>query len=267
MAGFASNVGPLGSRTNRPWIDAGTLDRQAASRPSIVGHDNDRQLFETALTLLRAEIANLGTIAAIDGATRVKYDQLLRQFRAEILQKVSTGQLSWRQAAEEAHRVRDQVLLTVRARSTPIGRAQAERMKSASPSLNTLIGQRTIRLYGQDARFDALTAAQKERVYAAVVESAGRSNPQVNAVMRTVSRAGQGLILVSLAISCYRIATAEDKGDAVSHEVAVSGSGIAGGAIGGAIAGLACGPGSPVCVTLGVFIGGALAAFGVDFLW
>ena len=67
MAGFASNVGPLGSRTNRPWIDAGTLDRQAASGPSIVGHDNDRQLFETALTLLRAEIANLGTIAAIDG--------------------------------------------------------------------------------------------------------------------------------------------------------------------------------------------------------
>ncbi|WP_323002029.1 hypothetical protein [Denitromonas sp.] len=28
-----------------------------------------------------------------------------------------------------------------------------------------------------------------------------------------------------------------------------------------------CGPGAPVCVTVGAFVGGALAAFGVSFVW
>ena len=37
------------------------------------------------------------------------------------------------------------------------------------------------------------------------------------------------------------------------------------GALGGAAAGLVCGPGAPVCVTIGVFVGGALGAFGIDF--
>lgn len=35
----------------------------------------------------------------------------------------------------------------------------------------------------------------------------------------------------------------------------------------GALAGLACGPGAPVCVTIGAFVGGALAAFGAGFIW
>jgi hypothetical protein len=33
------------------------------------------------------------------------------------------------------------------------------------------------------------------------------------------------------------------------------------------LAGLACGPGAPVCVTIGAFVGGAAAAFGVDLFW
>lgn len=36
---------------------------------------------------------------------------------------------------------------------------------------------------------------------------------------------------------------------------------------GGAIAGLACGPGAPVCITIGAFVGGAVAALGVDLFW
>ena len=34
---------------------------------------------------------------------------------------------------------------------------------------------------------------------------------------------------------------------------------------GGAVAGLACGPGAPVCVTVGVFVGGIIGSFGADF--
>ncbi len=85
--------------------------------------------------------------------------------------------------------------------------------------------------------------------------------------MRTLSRAGRGLLLLSLGISVYTVATADDKAGAALHEGAVTGAGIAGGIAGGALAGLACGPGAPVCVTIGAFVGGAAAALGVDFFW
>lgn len=85
--------------------------------------------------------------------------------------------------------------------------------------------------------------------------------------MRITSRAGRSLIVLSLAISVYTVATAEDKVDAAAQEASVAGAGVAGGIAGGALAGLACGPGAPVCVSVGAFVGGALAAFGVDYFW
>ena len=87
------------------------------------------------------------------------------------------------------------------------------------------------------------------------------------ATMRNLSRAGRGLLVVSIALSVYSVASAEDKAGAARRELAATGAGIGGGIAGGALAGLACGPGAPVCVTVGAFVGGALAAFGVDFFW
>jgi len=85
--------------------------------------------------------------------------------------------------------------------------------------------------------------------------------------MRTLSRAGRGLIVLSVAVSVYNVATSEQPGQTAVREAAVTGAGIGGGIAGGALAGLACGPGAPVCVTVGAFVGGALAAFGVDMMF
>jgi len=63
------------------------------------------------------------------------------------------------------------------------------------------------------------------------------------------------------------IFAADDKRDAIKREVVVTGAGIGGSIAGGTLAGLACGPGAPVCVVVGAFVGGALAAFSVDYLW
>lgn len=85
--------------------------------------------------------------------------------------------------------------------------------------------------------------------------------------MARLSYAGRGLIVISLAISAYNIATSTDKVSAAGKELLSISASIGGGIAGGAIAGLACGPGAPVCVTIGAFVGGALAAFGVHSLW
>ncbi len=163
--------------------------------------------------------------------------------------------------------MRDDVMQLIRRRSTPVGRSAAEWLKPKSPPLNDLVANKTIELFGKEAHFGRLNVEQQNSVYAAVVESAGKSNPRITARMRTLSRAGRGLLVLSLCIAVYSIATAEDKAAATLHEGATMGAGIAGGMAGGALAGLACGPGAPVYVTIGVFVGGAAAAFGVDLFW
>jgi hypothetical protein len=254
-------------RTNSPVVDGGILALSATAPSCTAGLQGDQQEFERAFDLLKAEIANAGFTGTVDGAARLRYDKLLREFRDEIIERVRSGKLTWRQAAEEARGLRDEVMQLIRARSTPVGRSMAEALKSRSPTLNELIAKKTIELFGKDANFTRLTLEQQNKVYAAIVESAGKSNPRITARMRTVSRAGRGLLILSIGISVYTVATAEDKTEAAMHEGAVTAGGILGGVAGGALAGLACGPGAPVCVTIGAFAGGALAAIGVDLFW
>ncbi|MGF1723099.1 hypothetical protein [Photobacterium nomapromontoriensis] len=66
------------------------------------------------------------------------------------------------------------------------------------------------------------------------------------------------MVVLSIALSVYTVATAENKLNAAGKEVVINGAGIGGGIAGGAIAGFACGPGAPVCVTVGAFVGGLL---------
>ena len=59
MASYAGNLGPVGAQSNRPLVDQGTLARFASPLPGALGRDDDRQLFESAYDLLRAEIAKI----------------------------------------------------------------------------------------------------------------------------------------------------------------------------------------------------------------
>ena len=177
------------------------------------------------------------------------------------------GKISWKQAAAEAQEVRNIIMSMIRDKSTPIGKAMAQALKSEGKTLNELIAKKTQAMFGKDILFDALKTEQKNSVYSEIVKSAGKSNPKVNLSMQRLSSAGRGLIFLSVGVSVYNVVTAEDKVKEAAKEVTVTGGGIVGGMAGGALAGLACGPGAPICVTVGVFIGGGLAAFGVSALW
>lgn len=178
-----------------------------------------------------------------------------------------SGRITWKQAAEQAEEARNLIMDIIRNRSTPVGKALAQQIKSEGKTLNELIGRKTRQLFGPSANFESLGQSRKQAVYGAIVESAGKSNPKVSATMRRLSRAGKGLIVLSLGVSIYRISVADDKGMATVQEATITGAGVGGGIAGGAFAGLACGPGAPVCVGIGAFVGGAMAAFGVSFFW
>lgn len=143
----------------------------------------------------------------------------------------------------------------------------AQQLKKEGKTLNELVAKKTVQLHGKSAIFDNLSKADQNKVYSGIVKSAGKSNPKVTAQMKKLSYAGRGLIFLSISLSVYTVATADNKFDAAGKEPAITGVSIGGGMAGGAAAGLVCGPGAPVCVTVGAFIGGALAAFSVGMIW
>ncbi|AEG01772.1 hypothetical protein [Methylomonas methanica] len=227
----------------------------------------DRETFESAIRALESEIANIGAHLAIDSAARQAYAMQVQAMSTELRMMASAGKISWAQAAQKANATRNLIMDVVRNRSTPVGLAIAQQMKQQGITLNEIIAKKAQSLYGDKISFTNLSLEKQNKVYAEVVKSAGKSNPKVTSAMIKLSRAGRGLIFLSVALSVYTVATSENKLATAGKEIAVTGAGIGGGIAGGAIAGLACGPGAPVCVTLGAFVGGAVAAFGIDLIW
>lgn len=227
----------------------------------------DQSDFAQAMRVLEAEIYNIGTHLAWEGQVRQLYALEIQKMSRNLEGQVRSGTITWQQAAQQANETRNTIMEIFRTRSTPVGRAAAENAKKFGKTLNTLIAQKTQDLYGSNAFFDQLSHQQKNNVYKNIILSSGKPNPEYMIKLRRASYAGRGLLFLSLGVSVYNIATADDKWDAAGREVAVTGAGIAGGIGGGAVAGLACGPGAPVCVTIGALLGGALAAFGMDMLW
>lgn len=256
---------PETGSTPNSITDSSATTSGTAADPSE--SSSDRDIFERSIRALEAEIANIGVHAALDGQARQEYAKQIRLMAEDLRTQAQSGKITWKQAASQAEEARNLIMDLIRGRSTPVGRALAQQIKSEGKTLNELIGRKTQQIYGRGADFQSLTHAQKQAVYGAVVESAGKSNPKVSATMRGLSNAGKGLIILSVGISIYRIANSEDMAETAVEEAAITGAGIGGGMAGGAIAGLACGPGAPVCVGVGTFVGGALAAFGVSFFW
>ncbi len=227
--------------------------------------DDGRDAFDRAMAILRADVTALAGMVANDAQVRLAYaaqiDTVSRQFVAE----VQAGRLTWAQAADEASALRNDVMDLMRGRSSPVGRALAESMKAGGLTRETLLAKYSQDLFGKD--FLSLTARQQDEVYAALVSAAGRSNPQVNARMARWSRIGRGLIVISIGVAVYTIATSDDPVAQAVEEAAIMGGGIAGGVAGGAAAGLLCGPGAPICVGIGAVVGGIAGAFGVSLFF
>lgn len=227
----------------------------------------DRQTFESAIRALEAEIANIGTYLTIDTTARKTYAKQIQAMSVELRTMASSGKITWTQAAQQANETRNRVMEIMRNKSTPVGLAFAQKIKQQGKTLNEMVAKKTQTLYGVNVSFESLTNEQKNKVYSEVIKSAGKSDPKITALMKKLSPAGKGLLFLSIGLSVYTVATAENKFDAAGREITITGASIGGGIAGGAMAGLACGPGAPVCTAVGAFIGGALAAFGVGIIW
>jgi hypothetical protein len=198
---------------------------------------------------------------------RLLYSQEIKRMSDKLRADAIARRITWATAARQAQETRNLIMGIIRTRSTPAGRAFAESRKLKGYSLNQLIALKTIQLYGEQAIFSRLSGAKQNAIYASIVTSAGKSNMYVNRAMRGLTYGGRSLIFLSVALSTYEIATSSNKVATFQKELAINSASIAGGIAGGALAGLACGPAAPICVTVGAFVGGALAAFGTGYIW
>ena len=228
---------------------------------------SDEEAFENAIKSLEATAASAGVHLELDSTARRIYAREIKAMSDSLRREVVSGKMSWAQAAEQAHDTRNVVMQLIRSRTTPAARAYAEYRKAEGRSLNALIAEKTSKLFGKGAIFAKLTPSQQNRVFAEVVASAGRSHPAVTRNAMRLSYLGRGVILLSLALSTYNILNASSRATAVKRELITTAAGFGGSIAAGALAGLACGPGAPVCVTIGAFAGGALAAFSAGFIW
>jgi hypothetical protein len=262
--------GPLGTTTNSPNLDAGTMCLQRSPTPGPIDASSRKNSSDlTALDeLLRATRSDLSAMSAQvirDAPVREAYMQEVERRIAEIRSRFNSGRISHIEAAAaEANEFRNAALETMRSRTSPLGLVVAKNIKEEGVTLNDAIAKYTIKLFGKEAQFAALSAEQQGQVYAKILERAAITNADVSMTLRRLGPACRGLFWISMAYTVYTVATSDDKPRAIAKEGASLGLSIAGGAAGGAVAGLMCGPGAPVCVTAGAFIGGGLAALGVQ---
>lgn len=223
---------------------------------------HDSASLEIALDALQAQAANFAQRYIRDARVRQGYVRDTQRFAEGLRADVAAGRMGVRQAAQQAVELRNSVMEAARLSSSDLGRAQAEALKATGKGLSELQEYYAQRLH--KTSFSNLTGAQRNGVWKEIVASSGRANPRVSATTLRLARLGRGLALAAVAIAVYNIAVAENKSRALAKEGVTVGAGLAGSMAGGAVAGLACGPGAPVCVAIGVFVGGALFAFGAD---
>ena len=252
--------GPVCQEINPVCVDEETMCLAASPQPNSLGQNGvEDYLLKMALTALEAKALNFGRAFINDASVRENYVRKIRQMSEEILADVRAGRASAEAGAELARDLRNHIMEQVRAQSSFIGRAAAERLKASGKTIEQLIEETSKKLF-PGSNFSDLTRPQRRKVFEAIIESSGRSRPTVTVKIARWRFMGRACLIFTIAVSTYNIWTAKNRVHAGLREGLVLGGGAAGGALAGAATGLVCGPGAPVCSSVLFVVGGIMGA-------
>jgi hypothetical protein len=218
----------------------------------------------TALEEYETAAVNFASRFIPDHALRLKYIEDIKKMSESILEDFRNGEITAENGARLANQLRNEILETTRGASSDVGRAWAEKLKAEGKTLVELQEKYAQKIFQRE--FEALTEAERNEVFLAVIEASGRARPSIVATSARLAKFSKGLLFLTAAVAVYQIATSDRPGREAVKQGVVIGSGMAGAAAIGAIAGTAllCGPGAPICVGILVFVGGGAVAFGAD---
>lgn len=191
-----------------------------------------------------------------DAVTREAYRRSVAAATDDILRRIDDGSLTPSEGAEEAHAMRNNYLIGMRDRTSPIGLLVARAIKPAGGQydyyLNRNARARYNRVFGDFEQY-------KNQVAVDTIGSAGRANPNVTAFMRRASFVSRGVIVVAAAVSVYSVATAQDWETELGRQVVSWSGSIAAGELGAGVGTLVGGPiGAILGGIAGAIIGGVL---------
>lgn len=98
--------------------------------------------FESALNALQGDISAAAARLSVDPRLRLEYSRRIKEMAADLRARANVGMITWEKAAIEAQETRNLIMDIVRHRSTPLGRAMAERMKKSGVTLNELVAKK-----------------------------------------------------------------------------------------------------------------------------
>ena len=214
------------------------------------------------IRLLEVQALNFSTRYIQDAAARQYYIRNLRAFVDETHAQVRAGTLTPEQGARAASQMRNEIMEAARVRSSDIGRASARALKAKGRAFDDLVRRYAQTKFG--AAYNDLTAAQQRRVMEEIIDASARANPRVSARVSRYGRIARVVWVLTVAVACYNVFAAENRGHAAGREAANLGGGFLGGAAAGAAAGLWFGP---LGVAVGVAIGGVVGAVMADEIY
>jgi hypothetical protein len=199
-----------------------------------------------------------------DPSVRADYSKKIRAAANEIMERVRRRELTPHEGAQTANAMRNEVLRLMRSRSTVLGRSIAEEIKPEGKSLDFLQEKYAKELYSKS--FDVATEAERNDIWATIVDRAGKSSHAINVSVRYFGIAGRVLLIASLAWTIYDVSQSNNKERTAAKDFAGIEAGLAAGAL--VTAGLgAVAAASPIVVIGTVFVAGVLASEAIDQLF
>jgi hypothetical protein len=210
----------------------------------------------------------MATTLHIESTVRDWYSRQIRKISNEMLAEARAGQIPWETARLHAHNARGGSMSEARKDGTAVGRKWAQFLKESNLSIAE-VNEKILKNKFDGRSLGSLAEAERHRFYQIAIESAGKSNPDVNARLKIAGRIGKGVWVLTFATAAYSVYVADDQVQEFARQSAILGGGIlggiAGGALAGAAAGAATGPGVIIFVAGGAIVGGVLASLGVEF--
>jgi hypothetical protein len=124
---------------------------------------NSLTVLNESLDELQATALNFGRSFINDASVRENYVRKIKMMSEEILRDVKAGRATPEEGARFAQQLRNRILEEARTKSSPIGRAGAEKLKTGGKALEALIDEKTAKLF-PNKRFADLTKAQRRVV-------------------------------------------------------------------------------------------------------
>lgn len=207
-----------------------------------------------------AAASKFAETAIRDSTLRESYAKNIKRVSDAVLEEVNSGKMYARDGAKYCYDMRNKIMAETRKFTTPMGLAEAERLKKKAPSFDKILETNSQKLFGRS--FSTLNNAQVNKVFYATITSSGRNRPSVTAATRKLAIFGGVALVVTAILGIWAIIEADDKIRETINQVSIVGGGALGGSLAGQLArfsrlGAACGPYASAC-TLAIMIVGAI---------